>query len=62
MSETIVQATCHCLFAQADKAKKFDIEEEDLQKIILEECGNCLQQIIAIASKSLSQKSSHSNS
>uniref|UniRef100_A0A8D9B386 Protein lin-54 homolog n=1 Tax=Cacopsylla melanoneura TaxID=428564 RepID=A0A8D9B386_9HEMI len=60
MSETIVQATCHCLFAQADKAKKSDVEEEELQKIILEECGNCLQQIIVIASKSLSQKSHNS--
>ncbi|KAL1465167.1 hypothetical protein WDU94_004757 [Cyamophila willieti] len=60
MSETIVQATCHCLFAQADKAKKSDVEEEELQKIILEECGNCLQQIIVIASKSLNQKSHNS--
>lgn len=47
MSDHVVSATCQCLVAQAEQAEKLNLEEEEAEKLIIEEFGRCLVEIIS---------------
>lgn len=45
----VVEATCRCLLVQASAAEKKNTSRTDIQKLVLEEFGNCLLKIIHAA-------------
>lgn len=47
MTQEVVEATCQCLLAQTEDV----VRVEQAQRLILEEFGRCLVQIIDCASK-----------
>lgn len=47
----VVEATCQCLLAQAEEAERENKREEEVEGLILEEFGRCLNQIIDMANK-----------
>ncbi|KAJ1521300.1 hypothetical protein ONE63_002978 [Megalurothrips usitatus] len=47
MSDNVVNATCECLVAQAEKAEKTDLDDVEAEKLIIEEFGRCLVEIIS---------------
>lgn len=47
MSDNVVSATCQCLVAQAEEAEKLDLNDEEAEKLIIEEFGRCLVEIIS---------------
>nr|CAD7411461.1 unnamed protein product [Timema cristinae]CAD7434291.1 unnamed protein product [Timema monikensis] len=50
MTQDVVDATCQCLLAQADEAERFRYSEDEAERLIIEEFGKCLVQIIECAS------------
>nr|CAD7260188.1 unnamed protein product [Timema shepardi] len=46
MTQDVVDATCQCLLAQADEAERFRYSEDEAERLIIEEFGKCLVQII----------------
>ena len=51
VTSDVAEATCSCLLAQAEEAERtrqMDIVQE---RMILEECGRCLMQIIESANR-----------
>lgn len=51
LTDKVVEITCQCLMAQADDAERNMIDEETSQKLIIEEFGRCLKEIIESADK-----------
>ncbi|XP_011165986.2 protein lin-54 homolog [Solenopsis invicta] len=51
LTEKIVEITCQCLMAQADEAERNMFDDEMSQRIIIEEFGRCLKEIIESAHK-----------
>ncbi|XP_012524275.1 protein lin-54 homolog isoform X2 [Monomorium pharaonis] len=51
LTEKIVEITCQCLMAQADEAERNMFDDETSQRIIIEEFGRCLKEIIESAHK-----------
>lgn len=47
----MVEATCQCLLAQAEEAERNNLTEEEIEGLIIEEFGRCLNQIIDITNK-----------
>ncbi|KAK3923764.1 Protein lin-54-like protein [Frankliniella fusca] len=47
MSDHVVSATCQCLVAQAEEAEKLNLNEEEAERLIIEEFGRCLVEIIS---------------
>uniref|UniRef100_A0A0A9Z5L8 CRC domain-containing protein n=2 Tax=Lygus hesperus TaxID=30085 RepID=A0A0A9Z5L8_LYGHE len=66
MSPELIQATCQCLIAQAEKwespSEEREKESEQAQKLIIEEFGHCLVQIIDCVTKSIPQQAPVSSS
>lgn len=46
MSSEVVEATCQCLLAQAEEAERNGLSTEEGERLIIEEFGRCLVQII----------------
>ena len=51
VSQEVVEATCQCLLAQAEEGEKKGKDIEQIERIVLEEFGRCLVQIIDFAGK-----------
>ncbi|XP_011860813.1 PREDICTED: protein lin-54 homolog isoform X2 [Vollenhovia emeryi] len=51
LTEKVVEITCQCLMAQADEAERNMFDDETSQRLIIEEFGRCLQEIIESAHK-----------
>ncbi|XP_014224287.1 protein lin-54 homolog isoform X1 [Trichogramma pretiosum] len=51
LTDKVVEMTCQCLMAQAEEAEKNMLNEEMSEKLIIEEFGRCLKEIIDSASK-----------
>ena len=51
VSQEVVEATCQCLLAQAEEGEKKGKSIEQIERIVLEEFGRCLVQIIDFAGK-----------
>ena len=58
MSDHVVSATCRCLVAQAEKAEKDNLKDSEAEKLIIEEFGRCLVEIIACVSNRTEDTSS----
>ncbi|XP_076040567.1 protein lin-54 homolog isoform X4 [Oratosquilla oratoria] len=46
MNQEVVEATCQCLLAQADKAEKSQVSSAQLEYTVISEFSRCLMQII----------------
>lgn len=46
MSSEVVEATCQCLLAQAEEAERNGLSTDEGERLIIEEFGRCLVQII----------------
>ncbi|XP_034950242.1 protein lin-54 homolog isoform X2 [Chelonus insularis] len=51
LTDKVVEITCQCLMAQAEDAEKNMFDEETSQRLIIEEFGRCLKEIIESAYK-----------
>ncbi|KAH0954715.1 hypothetical protein HN011_007734 [Eciton burchellii] len=51
LTDKVVEITCQCLMAQADEAERNMIDDETSQRLIIEEFGRCLKEIIESAHK-----------
>ncbi|XP_011686891.1 PREDICTED: protein lin-54 homolog isoform X2 [Wasmannia auropunctata] len=51
LTEKVVEITCQCLMAQADEAERNMFDDETSQRLIIEEFGRCLKEIIESAHK-----------
>ncbi|XP_012236980.1 protein lin-54 homolog isoform X1 [Bombus impatiens] len=51
LTDKVVQITCECLMAQADEAERNMFDDETSQRLIIEEFGRCLKEIIESAHK-----------
>ena len=58
MSDHVVSATCRCLVAQAEKAEKLNLKDVEAEKLIIEEFGRCLVEIISCVSSRTEDTSS----
>ncbi|XP_015793882.1 protein lin-54 homolog [Tetranychus urticae] len=56
ITNEVIEATCECLMAQADAAEKQGLSQVEVEKLILDEFGRCLRQIIESANNSKSAK------
>ena len=52
MTREVVEATCACLVAQAEEAERTHQQEVQEEKMILEEFGRCLMQVIESSHRS----------
>lgn len=51
LTDKVVEITCQCLMAQADEAERNIFDDETSQRLIIEEFGRCLKEIIESAHK-----------
>ncbi|XP_014206996.1 protein lin-54 homolog [Copidosoma floridanum] len=51
LTDKVVEMTCQCLMAQAEEAERNMCDDEVSQKLIIEEFGRCLKEIIESAHK-----------
>ncbi len=51
MTSDVAEATCQCLIAQAEEAERTRQIEITQERMILEEFGRCLMQVIESANK-----------
>ncbi|CAL7951708.1 unnamed protein product [Xylocopa violacea] len=51
LTDKVVEITCQCLMAQADEAERNMFDDETSQRLIIEEFGRCLKEIIESAHK-----------
>ncbi|OAD54388.1 Protein lin-54 like protein [Eufriesea mexicana] len=51
LTDKVVEITCQCLMAQADEAERNMFDNETSQRLIIEEFGRCLKEIIESAHK-----------
>lgn len=51
MTDKVVEITCQCLMAQADEAERSMFDEDTSERMIIEEFGRCLKEIIDSAHK-----------
>lgn len=51
LTDKVVDITCQCLMAQADEAERNMLDDETSQRLIIEEFGRCLKEIIESAHK-----------
>lgn len=51
LTDKVVEMTCECLIAQADEAERNMCDDETSQRLIIEEFGRCLKEIIESAHK-----------
>ncbi|XP_017880263.1 protein lin-54 homolog isoform X2 [Ceratina calcarata] len=51
LTDKVVEITCQCLMAQADEAERNMYDDETSQRLIIEEFGRCLKEIIESAHK-----------
>lgn len=58
MSNHVVSATCQCLVAQAEQAESMKLEDAEAEKLIIEEFGRCLVEIISCVSNRTEDTSS----
>lgn len=49
VTDEVVQATCQCLLEQASEAENLGQSQAEIEKMVLEEFGRCLLQIIHTA-------------
>ncbi|XP_034244525.1 protein lin-54 homolog [Thrips palmi] len=58
MSDHVVSATCQCLMAQAEQAESLKLDDAEAEKLIIEEFGRCLVEIISCVSNRTEDTSS----
>ncbi|XP_011505901.1 PREDICTED: protein lin-54 homolog isoform X2 [Ceratosolen solmsi marchali] len=51
LTDKVVEMTCQCLMAQAEEAERNMFDDETSEKLIIEEFGRCLKEIIESAHK-----------
>ncbi|XP_023221052.1 protein lin-54 homolog isoform X2 [Centruroides sculpturatus] len=51
ITQEVVEATCQCLLAQAEDGERSGLPVSTLERLVLEEFGRCLMQIIEYANK-----------
>ncbi|XP_046734294.1 protein lin-54 homolog [Diprion similis] len=51
LTDKVVEITCQCLMAQAEEAERSMLDDETSQRLIIEEFGRCLKEIIESAHK-----------
>ncbi|XP_076298936.1 protein lin-54 homolog isoform X2 [Lasioglossum baleicum] len=51
LTDKVVEITCQCLMAQADEAERNMFDDDTSQRLIIEEFGRCLKEIIESAHK-----------
>ncbi|KYM75671.1 Protein lin-54 like protein [Atta colombica] len=51
LTDKVVEITCQCLMAQAEEAERNMLDDETSQRLIIEEFGRCLKEIIESAHK-----------
>ncbi|KAG7208611.1 hypothetical protein KM043_014819 [Ampulex compressa] len=51
LTDKVVEITCQCLMAQAEEAERNMFDDETSQRLIIEEFGRCLKEIIESAHK-----------
>ncbi|XP_043276542.1 protein lin-54 homolog isoform X2 [Venturia canescens] len=51
LTDKVVEITCQCLLAQAEEAERNMLDEDTSQRLIIEEFGRCLKEIIESAHK-----------
>jgi protein lin-54 len=51
MTQDVIEATVQCMIAQADDCQKRRVPQKWAEKMILEEFGRCLVEIIEFSSK-----------
>ncbi|CAG2161625.1 unnamed protein product, partial [Oppiella nova] len=52
----VIEATCQCLLAQAEQGERVGIDLKQIEKLVIEEFGRCLTQIIDCAAKTRNSK------
>ncbi|XP_054166368.1 protein lin-54 homolog isoform X2 [Oppia nitens] len=52
----VVEATCQCLLAQAEHGERVGLDIKHIEKLVIEEFGRCLTQIIDCAAKTRNAK------
>ncbi|XP_077999479.1 protein lin-54 homolog [Glandiceps talaboti] len=56
ITSEVAEATCQCLLAQAEEAESSNLAQAEAEKMILEEFGRCLLQIVHSASRTKAQQ------
>ena len=56
INNEVAEATCSCLIAQAEEAELEELDEEQIERLIIEEFSRCLVDIIESADKNSRKK------
>jgi len=56
INREVAEATCSCLIAQAEEAELQELDEEQIERLIIEEFSRCLVEIIESAEKNSKNK------
>jgi hypothetical protein len=56
INKEVAEATCSCLIAQAEEAELQELDEEQTERLIIEEFSRCLVEIIESAEKNSKNK------
>lgn len=51
MTQDVIEATIQCVVAQADECQKSNLDAKNSERLILEEFGRCLVEIIEFSLK-----------
>lgn len=53
MTQDVIEATVQCMIAQGEECQKLAVSKKQHEKMILEEFGRCLVEIIDFSNKNL---------
>ena len=53
ITQDVIEATVQCMIAQAEECEKLAVSKQEGEKMILEEFGRCLQEIIEFSAKNV---------
>lgn len=53
MTQDVIEATVQCMIAQAEECQKMPVSKKQAEKMILEEFGRCLVEIIEFSAKNI---------
>lgn len=53
MTQDVIEATVQCMIAQAEECQKLAVSKKMSEKLILEEFGRCLVEIIEFSNKNV---------
>lgn len=56
LTTDILEATANCMLAQAEEGEFENFSEENIQALILDQFGECLSQILNLASNGISEE------